>query len=98
MLGVPRMAPLIHSVAIQPSLWHSGFAEDIKDLWEPWMRLVDRLLVILPASIPVRNAKYQSPFSHSKREVLFPASISRGPRTLHRFFGPAYHVLQSGAS
>ncbi len=28
----------------QPSLWHPGLAKDIEDLWEPWMRLVDRLL------------------------------------------------------
>src|SRR5712664_4975827 len=28
----------------QPSLWHRGLAKDIEDLWEPWMRLVDRLL------------------------------------------------------
>src|SRR5437667_12802193 len=28
----------------QPSLWHPGLAEDIEDLWEQWMRLVDRLL------------------------------------------------------
>src|SRR6202140_5328131 len=24
----------------QPSLWHRGLAEDIEELWEPWMRLV----------------------------------------------------------
>jgi hypothetical protein len=28
----------------QPSLWHSGLAKDIEDLWEPWMKEVDRLL------------------------------------------------------
>jgi hypothetical protein len=28
----------------QPSLWHPGLTKDIEDLWEPWMRLVDRLL------------------------------------------------------
>ena len=28
----------------QPSLWHAGLTKDIEDLWEPWMRLVDRLL------------------------------------------------------
>ena len=28
----------------QPRLWHSGLAKDIEDLWEPWMREVDRLL------------------------------------------------------
>ena len=27
----------------QPSLWNRGLAEDIEDLWEPWMRLVDDL-------------------------------------------------------
>jgi hypothetical protein len=28
----------------QPSLWHPGLTKDIEDLWEPWMRRVDRLL------------------------------------------------------
>src|SRR6202795_378012 len=28
----------------QPWLWHPGLTKDIEDLWEPWMRLVDRLL------------------------------------------------------
>jgi hypothetical protein len=28
----------------QPSLWHSGLAKDIADLWEPWMKEVDQLL------------------------------------------------------
>jgi hypothetical protein len=28
----------------QPSLWRSGLAKDIEDLWEPWMKEVDQLL------------------------------------------------------
>src|SRR5246500_803914 len=28
----------------QPSLWHPGLTKDIEDLWEWWMRVVDRLL------------------------------------------------------
>jgi hypothetical protein len=28
----------------QPSLWHSGLAKDIEDLWEPRMKEVDQLL------------------------------------------------------
>lgn len=28
----------------QPSLWHSGLAKDIEDLWEPWMKEVDGVL------------------------------------------------------
>ena len=28
----------------QPSLWTGILAEEVDDLWEPWMRTVDRLL------------------------------------------------------
>jgi transposase, IS5 family len=28
----------------QPTLWHQGLMKDIEDLWEPWMKEVDRLL------------------------------------------------------
>src|SRR5436309_14549589 len=38
------MASMIKLRNQQPSLWHPGLTEDIEDLWEPWMRLVDRLL------------------------------------------------------
>jgi hypothetical protein len=31
------MASMIKLRHQQPSLWHSGLAEDIKDLWEPWI-------------------------------------------------------------
>ena len=40
-LTMGSMTKLRHQ---QPSLWHPGLTEDIEDLWEPWMRLVDRLL------------------------------------------------------
>jgi IS5 family transposase len=28
----------------QPSLWEGWFAEEVAELWEPWMRVVDQLL------------------------------------------------------
>jgi hypothetical protein len=28
----------------QPSLWEGLFAEEVTQLWEPWMRVVDQLL------------------------------------------------------
>src|SRR5215472_13311251 len=28
----------------QPSLWETFFAQNVDDLWEPWMRAVDELL------------------------------------------------------
>ncbi|MGA8308746.1 MAG: transposase [Terriglobales bacterium] len=40
-LTMGSMTKLRHQ---QPSLWHPGLTRDIEDLWEPWMRLVDRLL------------------------------------------------------
>src|ERR1700745_1321882 len=40
-LTMGAMTKLRHQ---QPSLWHPGLTKDIEDLWEPWMRVVDRLL------------------------------------------------------
>jgi hypothetical protein len=28
----------------QPSLWETFFAQEVEELWEPWMRVVDELL------------------------------------------------------
>ncbi len=28
----------------QPSLWETFFAEEVAQLWEPWMQIVDELL------------------------------------------------------
>ena len=28
----------------QPGLWESLFAEEVAELWEPWMEVVDELL------------------------------------------------------
>lgn len=38
------MALMIKLRHQQPSLWTKGLAEDIEDLWELWMRVVDKLL------------------------------------------------------
>src|SRR2546428_787554 len=40
-LTMGSMTKLRHQ---QSSLCHPGLTKDIEDLWEPWMRLVDRLL------------------------------------------------------
>jgi len=39
-----RAAEAAHCPAIWASLWHRGLAEDIEELWEPWMRPVDERL------------------------------------------------------
>ena len=28
----------------QPSLWETFFADEVEELWEPWMRVVDEVL------------------------------------------------------
>jgi IS5 family transposase len=35
---------MIHLRHQQPSLWEGWFAEEVAQLWEPWMRVVDELL------------------------------------------------------
>jgi len=35
---------MIHMRHQQPSLWETFFAEEVAELWEPWMRAVDGLL------------------------------------------------------
>src|SRR2546422_3434918 len=39
--GGKRMIQLRHQ---QPTVWESLFAEEVAELWEPWMRVVDELL------------------------------------------------------
>ena len=60
----------------QPSLWHPGLAEDIEDLWEPWMRLVDRLLEdeqLLDTIYEAQGERY--PQSRSRGREQTPAEV-----------------------
>src|SRR5271157_3131848 len=36
--------PVIQLRHQQPSLWEGLFAQEVAELWEPWMRVVDQLL------------------------------------------------------
>ena len=70
------MAIMIKLRHQQPSLWHAGLAEDIEDLWEPWMRLVDRLLEdeqLLDAIYEAQGERY--PQSRSRGREQTPAEV-----------------------
>src|SRR5438477_3820287 len=70
------MASMIKLRHQQPSLWHSGLAEDIEDLWEPWMRLVDRLLEdeqLLDTIYEAQGERY--PQSRSRGREQTPAEV-----------------------
>jgi IS5 family transposase len=70
------MASMIKLRHQQPSLWHSGLAEDIEDLWEPWMRLVDRLQEdeqLLDTIYEAQGERY--PQSRSRGREQTPAEV-----------------------
>src|SRR5258708_19809672 len=60
----------------QPSLWHPGLTKDIEDLWEPWMRLVDRLLEDEQLLDTVYEAQGERhPQSRSRGRMQTPAEV-----------------------
>jgi len=63
----------------QPSLWHSGLAKDIEDLWEPWMKEVDQLLedAALVESVYDAQGK-RHPNSRTRGRVQTPAEVALG--------------------
>src|SRR5271165_2657251 len=70
------MASMIKLRHQQPSLWHSGLAADIEDLWEPWMRLVDRLLEDEQLLDPIYEAQGERyPQSRRRGREQTPAEV-----------------------
>src|SRR5207249_3937161 len=72
-LTMGSMTKLRHQ---QPSLWYPGLTKDIEDLWEPWMRLVDRLLEVeqlLDTIYEAQGERY--PQSRSRGREQTPAEV-----------------------
>ena len=61
----------------QPSLWHSGLAKDIEDLWEPWMKEIDQLLedATLVESVYDAQGK-RHPKSRTRGRTQTPAEVA----------------------
>jgi len=79
----------------QPSLWNRGLAEDIADLWEPWMRLVDDLLEdeqLLDAIYEAQGERY--PQSHSRGRMQTPAEVVLRLLLLKHIRNWSYDVLE----
>src|ERR1700733_7687418 len=89
----------------QPSLWHRGLAEDIEELWEPWMRLAGRTTGRRGASgHGVRSARgTPSPEPHPWRDAnaggssVAPAVVEAHPELERRRAG-ARGASQFGVS
>jgi IS5 family transposase len=65
----------------QPSLWHSGLAKDIEDLWEPWMKEVDQLLedaALVESVYAAQGKRHRKSRTHGRTQT--PAEVA--PRLL----------------
>ena len=54
----------------QPSLWEGWFAEEVAELWEPWMRVVDQLLEdeeLLAAVYQAQGKRHGRSRTHGRR-------------------------------
>src|SRR6516162_1825588 len=79
----------------QPSLWHAGLAKDIEDLWEPWMRLVDRLLEdehLLDTIYEAQGERY--PESRRRGREQTPAEVVLRLLLLKHMRNWSYDVLE----
>jgi|SRR5215471_1983879 len=57
----------------QPSLWHSGLTKDIEDLWEPWMKEVDQLLVdaaLVESVYDAQGKRHRKSRTHGRTQTL----------------------------
>jgi transposase, IS5 family len=79
----------------QPSLWHRGLAEDIEELWEPWMRLVDELLEdeqLLDTVYEAQGERY--PQSRRRGREQTPAEVVLRLLLLKHIRNWSYDVLE----
>src|SRR6202161_3153248 len=79
----------------QPSLWHRGLAEDIEELWEPWMRLVDELLEDEQLLDTVYEAQGERhPQSRIRGRMQTPAEVVLRLQLLKHIRNWSYDVLE----
>lgn len=79
----------------QPSLWHRGLAEDIEELWEPWMRLVDEVLEDEELLDTVYEAQGERhPQSRNRGRMQTPAEVVLRLLLLKHIRNWSYDVLE----
>ena len=79
----------------QPSLWTKGLAEDIEDLWEPWMRVMDKRLedeALLDSVYEAQGERY--PQSRRRGRMQTPAEVVLRLLLLKHVRNWSYEVLE----
>ncbi len=61
----------------QPNLWEGSFAEEVAELWEPWMQVVDELLEdeeLVDAVYDAQGQRHQHSRTRGRRQT--PAEVA----------------------
>ena len=79
----------------QPSLWEGLFAEEVAELWEPWMRVVDELLEdeeLLEVVYEAQGKRH--PHSRTQGRCQTPAEVALRMLILKHVRNWSYEVLE----
>lgn len=79
----------------QPTVWEGLFAEEVAELWEPWMRIVDALLEdegLLDAVYEAQGKRY--PQSRARGRQQTPAEVALRMLILKHVRNWSYEVLE----
>jgi hypothetical protein len=81
----------------QPSLWHSGLAKDIEDLWEPWMKEVDQLLedaALVESVYDAQGKRHRKSRTHGRAQT--PAEVALRLLILKHVRNWSYDTISTG--
>lgn len=79
----------------QPRLWTVALAEEVKDLWEPWMRAVDRLLedeALVDSVYEAQGRRHRQSRTHGRTQT--PAEVVLRLLILKHVRNWSYEVLE----
>ena len=79
----------------QPSLWEGLFAEEVSQLWEPWMRVVDELLEddeLLDAVYQAQGKRHRRSRTRGRRQT--PAEVALRMLILKHVRNWSYEIVE----
>jgi len=79
----------------QPSLWEGLFAEEVAELWEPWMRVVDELLEddeLLDAVYQAQGKRHRRSRTRGRRQT--PAEVALRMLILKHVRNWSYEIVE----
>ena len=79
----------------QPSLWEGLFAEEVAELWEPWMRVVNQLLEdeeLLEAVYRAQGKRHRRSRTRGRRQT--PAEVALRMLILKHVRNWSYEIVE----